>query len=313
MDCTLKINPEFEDVIPPISKKEFQQLENNIIAEGEILSPIIVWNGYIVDGHNRYKILQKHPELKYKIFEKHFENKYEVISWICNNQIGARNLSKKFMKYLRGKQYDAEKQSIKFKGNQHIKFNCEENISDEISGGGYNSHHQKRPKTRELLSKKYGVSESQIKYDQQFSRGIDAAEEVEPGIKYEILNSKIHPTDKAVSEIAKIPVEKRKEAIENLRIMTDRRKLPRNNTTNQSVTRITPDTEADKIAPVNEDDILNTLDAAVNNLIDMCNNYFTRFPKLLSDDNYRDKTITTLKEFQKYIATIERNERYDNK
>ena len=42
MDCTLKINPEFEDVIPPISKKEFQQLENNIIAEGEILSPIIV-------------------------------------------------------------------------------------------------------------------------------------------------------------------------------------------------------------------------------------------------------------------------------
>lgn len=305
MDCTLKINPEFEDVIPPISMKEFEQLENNIVAEGEILSPIIVWNGYIVDGHNRYKILQKHPEIKYRTFEKHFEDKYDVISWICNHQIGTRNLSGRYIRYLRAKQYEAEKNSNKFKGNQYT-------LAKE-SGGGKNCHHQKKPKTREIIAQRMGVPECEIKQAQQFYAGLIAAEEVQPGIMQDILSEKINPTDKAIKEIAHIPIEKRKEAVESLCIIKDKRKLPRNNSTNQSVTRITPDTEADKIAPVNEDDILNTLDAAVNNLIDMCNNYFTRFPKLLSDDNYRDKTITTLKEFQKYIATIERNERYDNK
>ena len=54
MDCILKIDPEFEDVIPPISSEEFEQLEKNIVSEGALLSPIIIWNGYIVDGHNRY-------------------------------------------------------------------------------------------------------------------------------------------------------------------------------------------------------------------------------------------------------------------
>ena len=74
MDCILKIDPEFEDVIPPISSEEFEQLEKNIVSEGALLSPIIIWNGYIVDGHNRYKILQKHPEIECKTFEKHFED-----------------------------------------------------------------------------------------------------------------------------------------------------------------------------------------------------------------------------------------------
>lgn len=305
MDCTLKINPEFEDVIPPISSEEFEQLENNIVSEGMLLSPIVIWNEYVIDGHNRYKILQKHPEIECKTFEKHFDDKFEAIAWICRNQIGARNLSNRYKKYLRGKQYEAEKKSVKFNGNQ-------KKSADE-SGLGYFSPKQKTHGTRTELAKRNGVTESNIKYASQFSRGLDAAEEVLPGIKKEVLNAEIHPTDKAVAEIARLPIGKRKEAVENLRKITDKRKLPRNNSTNQSVTRITPDTEADKIAPVNEDDILNTLDAAVNNLIDMCNNYFTRFPKLLSDDNYRDKTITTLKDFQKYIATIERNERYDNK
>ena len=55
----LKINPEFEKVIPPITLAEFVLLEDNILADGQITTPIAIWNGVIVDGHNRYKILQK--------------------------------------------------------------------------------------------------------------------------------------------------------------------------------------------------------------------------------------------------------------
>ena len=56
----LKIDPEFQSKIPPLQFEEEQQLEQNIIAEGRLLNPIITWNGYILDGHTRYRILKKH-------------------------------------------------------------------------------------------------------------------------------------------------------------------------------------------------------------------------------------------------------------
>jgi len=43
------------------------------LAEGRIVNPIVVWNGVIVDGHNRYKIAQKHPHIQFTVHEKEFE------------------------------------------------------------------------------------------------------------------------------------------------------------------------------------------------------------------------------------------------
>ena len=54
----LKIDPEFQSKIPPLQFEEEQQLEQNIITEGRLLNPIIVWNGYILDGHTRYHIVK---------------------------------------------------------------------------------------------------------------------------------------------------------------------------------------------------------------------------------------------------------------
>ena len=48
----LKIDPELQSKIPPLQFEEEQQLEQNIIAEGRLLNPIITWNGYILDGQN---------------------------------------------------------------------------------------------------------------------------------------------------------------------------------------------------------------------------------------------------------------------
>lgn len=74
MNQELRINPEFEDIIPPFGQKEFEQLEKIIVKEGRMLSPIITWNGYVVDGHRRFKILQNHPEIEFTSFDKHFED-----------------------------------------------------------------------------------------------------------------------------------------------------------------------------------------------------------------------------------------------
>ena len=56
----LKIDREFEAQISPLGFDELQQLELNILRDRRLVDPIIVWNGYILDGHNRYAILRKH-------------------------------------------------------------------------------------------------------------------------------------------------------------------------------------------------------------------------------------------------------------
>lgn len=51
----LKIDAEFEAKCPPLTEEEFEQLEENIVDEGVVLLPIIVWDGTIIDGHNRWR------------------------------------------------------------------------------------------------------------------------------------------------------------------------------------------------------------------------------------------------------------------
>lgn len=105
----LKVDPEFQGKIPPLTFEELEQLEKNIVNDGKVINPIIVWNRLIVDGHNRYAILQKHPDIPYTVHEKEFADRFEVIIWICKNQLGRRNLSPEQKNYLLGKQYEAEK------------------------------------------------------------------------------------------------------------------------------------------------------------------------------------------------------------
>jgi N6-adenosine-specific RNA methylase IME4 len=87
----MRIKEEFRKLIPPLSKEEFEQLEQNCIKEG-IRDAIVVWREFIIDGHNRYEIAQAYS-LPFQVNEKHFENEDEVKEWMIVNQFGRRNLS----------------------------------------------------------------------------------------------------------------------------------------------------------------------------------------------------------------------------
>jgi N6-adenosine-specific RNA methylase IME4 len=87
----INIKKEFKDLIPELSPEEFKQLESNCIKDG-IREPIIIWSGFIIDGHNRYEIAQKNG-LEFKIINKDFQNENEVKEWMILNQFGRRNLS----------------------------------------------------------------------------------------------------------------------------------------------------------------------------------------------------------------------------
>ena len=88
---TLTIDPEFRDLIPPLTTEELEMLEESILANG-CESPLIVWNGIIVDGHNRYAICHKHG-IPFMVQEKQFSERETVIIWMLQNQLGRRNLN----------------------------------------------------------------------------------------------------------------------------------------------------------------------------------------------------------------------------
>ena len=202
----LRIDPEFEGKIPPLTTEEFQQLENNILADGVVINPIIVWDGVIVDGHNRYRIVKKHPEIQFSTCEKTFADRYEAIAWICKNQLGRRNLTPGQRKYLIGKQYEAEK--ARHGGDRK---------SSEVKSSSQIGNLISTEKTCEKIASENGISKNTVLRAEAFSKAVDIADEIEPGIRDEILAGKIKPTEKDVHALARADPEERPALIEEMR------------------------------------------------------------------------------------------------
>ena len=90
----LKIDPELQELLPPLIPEEYKQLEKNILENGfDKNFPIMEWNGFIVDGHNRYQICQKHGITDYTVGTLAYKTKEEVMEWMLDIQLGRRNLS----------------------------------------------------------------------------------------------------------------------------------------------------------------------------------------------------------------------------
>jgi N6-adenosine-specific RNA methylase IME4 len=87
----IQVKEEFKNLIPALSAEEYAQLEANILEDG-IREPIITWNGFIIDGHNRFSIAQRF-DLEYRTTSKHFSNDNLVKIWMLDNQFGKRNLT----------------------------------------------------------------------------------------------------------------------------------------------------------------------------------------------------------------------------
>jgi hypothetical protein len=79
----MKIDPEFRNLIPPLTEEEYSSLEVSIMAEG-CRDAIVCWDDLIVDGNNRFEICQKH-NLKFKTLDKAFDNRDEAKIWIITN------------------------------------------------------------------------------------------------------------------------------------------------------------------------------------------------------------------------------------
>ena len=87
---TLKVDDELRGLIPSLSAEERRMLEKSIVRDG-CDTALVVWNGTIVDGHNRYDICREHG-IPFAIEEHSFDNKEAVMFWMLEHQLARRNL-----------------------------------------------------------------------------------------------------------------------------------------------------------------------------------------------------------------------------
>ena len=306
----LIIDPEFRDKIPPLTEDEFTLLEENILSDGAVFSPLIVWDGTILDGHNRYEIIQKHPELTYAVHKMSFANRYEAISWICKHQLGRRNLTPQQKKYLIGQRYEAEKMVDAFHGNQHT------SEARQSGAGQIDPHQNTRHVTRSRIAQETGTTDSYVKRAEQFAKGVDAAEEALPGIKQEILTGTIKPTASAVAAVAKADPEERLRLAADLKKSKDDKgkktrpayhKAPPTTSRKaemQRIAEISAEMERDK-APSTEENVLCSLDGEIVSFMELFDRIFQEYPRLLSDGHYRQELIQIMQKMKQYIADIE--------
>ena len=85
------INQRFANVAPPLAPREYEMLKADILQNG-CIAPLVVWNGMLVDGHNRYKICRENS-IPFKTVEMQFTCERDAILWIIKNQLGRRNLT----------------------------------------------------------------------------------------------------------------------------------------------------------------------------------------------------------------------------
>ena len=93
MPDEIKVDPEFKALIPPLSPDERAGLERDIVDDGMAYVPIVVWNGLILDGHNRFEICTRH-KLPYQTTQAptRIDDRRAARMWIRSTSLNRRNL-----------------------------------------------------------------------------------------------------------------------------------------------------------------------------------------------------------------------------
>lgn len=213
----LRIDPDFRDKIPPLTEAEYEQLRDNILADGEVYEPIITWNDTIVDGHNRWKIICENWELlknKYRVKELEFSDKWEAIDWMCKKQLGRRNLSDEQRTALIGKMAIARSKS-----------HGGDRRSEKFSSG-QNGALKSSERTRDIIARELGVGTRTVDRAIRFAKGIDALREESPEAADKVLAGGSGATKQSISDLPEKSAEEIRETAQE--ILSGEIKKPKN-------------------------------------------------------------------------------------
>ena len=214
MSKPLKIKKEFKNLIRPLHRQEFLQLEENILRDG-CLHPIITWNGYIVDGHNRYEICTKH-QVEYNVLEMDFDSDEDVIAWICANQLGRRNISEETRKFLIGMQYESEK--IINQRKNPTGSNQYDDEDDLVPGDLVDEPYSLRSghRTAHRIGEENHVSAGTVLKYAQYTRALETIGSKEPELVPKILSGRYKISHKNIIQMSNLSAEELKKVNRHL-------------------------------------------------------------------------------------------------
>ena len=197
----LKTDEEFKHLIRPLRQREYTQLEQNILSDG-CRDPIVVWNGVIVDGHNRYEICMRY-DIPFAVKEMEFECREAAIAWICANQLGRRNITEETRKFLIGMQYENEKVVTKIRNrlgkNQHSIDTSDMSEAEEDRAC--------RHWTARRIAEENNVSAATVQKYAFYTRALEEIGKKEPKLVPKILSGQYKIAHKHVMEMAELPAQ----------------------------------------------------------------------------------------------------------
>lgn len=159
----ITIDEGFKSLIPPLAQEEKRQLEENIKANG-CRDPLVVWNGFLVDGHNRYEICTR-LGIDYKVVTLELADRAAAEDWMDANQLGRRNLSPDAFKMLLGRRYNRAKKTFTEAGSLKS--------LDQIDPGS----------TAAKLAKEHAVSEPTVKRAARFYEEVERTPELKKAVE----------------------------------------------------------------------------------------------------------------------------------
>ena len=282
----LKIDPEFQSQIPPLTDDEFKQLEENILKEGKLISPLIVWGNTLVDGHNRYAILQKHPEIYFSTMPLPFESREEVLAWICKNQLGRRNLTPEQKKFLIGKQYSVEHRKPGGNGNNQHTAAAKKTAPEELCQINTIPPTSAEASIRKQIAERNNVSESYVARSEKFMRGVEIMEQMMPGTKEKILSGQFKVRDADMHRLARADFPNRKQIVHEILHPED---------------RPAPQSSYSHYSGIN----YSALEVAVRRIQQDFDFLMRYLPKLPDDSYAKTETLKILKQHKAYMAQFE--------
>ena len=174
---TIILDEQFRSILPALDKKTYSLLEENILQHG-CITPLVLWEGILVDGYNRYSICTER-DIPFQTVEKGFASREEALIWIISNQVSRRNLTPMLLSYYRGLHYRSEK---KIAGN-YTGRNRHSGQSGQID--------HIIESTSKRLSQQYHISPKTIRRDSRLADAIDAIGEASPDAKSRILSGEV--------------------------------------------------------------------------------------------------------------------------
>ena len=149
----ITINPQFEELIPPLTSDELSGLKESIHKEG-MHDSLKVWKetGQILDGHNRYRIAQE-LKLDYQVEELSFESETDARILIIDCQLGRRNLN------------DMQRIELAERKNEYLK-----PLAKERMKKGKPSVNNDKGSVRDQIAKDAGVSTGKVAQKQYIEK-----------------------------------------------------------------------------------------------------------------------------------------------